>query len=44
MNARVRRGIAVIGLLLMAASLSACVVEPGPGGGGWCYWHPYRCR
>jgi hypothetical protein len=32
----------VIGLVVMAASMSGCVVAPG--GGGWCYWHPYRCR
>jgi hypothetical protein len=31
----------LVGLALM---LSACVVAPGPGGGGWCYYHPYRCR
>jgi hypothetical protein len=47
MNARVRRGLAVMGLILMAASLSGCIVE-GPGrpggGGGWCYWHPGACR
>ncbi|HEY0181894.1 MAG TPA: hypothetical protein VGC09_03715 [Rhodopila sp.] len=36
-------------LLLMlgvALPLAGCVVEP-PGyypAGGWCYWHPYRCR
>lgn len=24
-------------------SLSGCVIAPvGPG--GWCYYHPYRCR
>jgi hypothetical protein len=36
-----------MGLILMAASLSGCIVE-GPGrpggGGGWCYWHPGACR
>jgi hypothetical protein len=33
-------------LLLAAISVSAtgCIVEPGRGGGGWCFWHPYRCR
>lgn len=31
----------VIGL---AIPLSGCIVT-GPGrGGGWCYWHPIRCR
>jgi hypothetical protein len=45
MNARVRRGLAVMGLILMAASLSGCIVEgPGRPGGGWCYWHPGACR
>ncbi len=24
-------------------SVSGCVIAPGHGG-GWCYWHPYRCR
>ena len=46
MNAHLRRGLAVIGLVLMAASLSGCIVEgpDRPGGGGWCYWHPGACR
>ncbi len=39
----VRSGLAAIGLVLLAASLSACVVEGRPGG-GWCYWHPNQCR
>jgi hypothetical protein len=40
-----RTGLAAIGLVLLAASLSACVVEtPGRPGGGWCYWHPNACR
>lgn len=30
-------------LIGLALTLSGCVVAPGPGG-GWCYWHPYRCR
>ena len=29
-------------LLAATAPLAGCVV--GPGGGGWCVWHPYRCR
>ncbi len=37
-----RRILAVMLLLSLAVPLSACVVEPG--GGGWCYWHPLRCR
>jgi hypothetical protein len=40
MNVRLRRGIAVIGLVLMAASLSGCIVEEGHGGHcGWWYHH-----
>jgi hypothetical protein len=40
-----RSALAAIGLVLLAASLSACVVEgPGHPGGGWCYWHPGACR
>ena len=39
-----RTGLFVIGLLLLATSLSACVVEGRPRGGGWCYWHPGACR
>ncbi len=36
--------IAAFLLLAMAVPLSGCVVA-GPGrGGGWCYYHPYRCR
>jgi hypothetical protein len=31
-----------LGLLLLAGVLSGCIVETGHGG-GWCYWHPYRC-
>lgn len=38
-----RRCLATIGLLLLAVSLSACIVEPGRGP-GWCYYHPYACR
>jgi len=36
---------AIITALLvgMSLALSGCVVAPGPGG-GWCYYHPYRCR
>ena len=30
-------------LLAATAPLAGCVVAPG-GGGGWCVWHPYRCR
>jgi hypothetical protein len=44
MTKHVRRFAGVIGLVLMAASLSACVVEGGHHGGGWCYWHPGACR
>jgi hypothetical protein len=31
-------------LVCLALALSGCIVAPGPGGGGWCYYHPYRCR
>jgi hypothetical protein len=37
-----RRVIALVLLLTVAVSTTGCVVEPG--GGGWCFWHPYRCR
>jgi hypothetical protein len=40
----VRQSLAAFGLLLLAASLSACVIVPGRPGGGWCYWHPGACR
>ncbi len=37
---------ALLLLLGVALSTTACVVEPGPGPGHarWCYNHPYRCR
>ncbi len=35
------RVITTILLLGLAVPLSGCVVAPG---GGWCYWHPYRCH
>ncbi len=31
-------------LVGMALILSGCVVAPGPGPYGWCYYHPYRCQ
>ena len=37
------RVIALALLLTIAVSMTGCIVEPG-GGGGWCFWHPYRCR
>ncbi len=31
-------------LVALALALSGCVVAPvGPGPGGWCFYHPYRC-
>jgi hypothetical protein len=40
-----KRLVAAIGLLLLAGSLSACIIEDGGHrGGGWCYWHPGACR
>jgi hypothetical protein len=32
----------LVALGLIAATLSGCVVAPGRGG-GWCYYHPWRC-
>ncbi len=37
------RAIATLMLLTLAMPLAGCVVD-GPGRGGWCYNHPYRCR
>jgi hypothetical protein len=37
------RFVAVILLLAVSLTTTGCIVEPA-GGGGWCYWHPYRCR
>lgn len=31
-------------LLGLALPLAGCIVVPARPGGGWCYWHPYRCR
>ena len=28
-------------LLALGMSVSGCVVAPA---GGWCFYHPYRCR
>lgn len=40
-----RTGLAAIGLLVLAASLSACIVEaPGHPHSSWCYWHPGACH
>ena len=39
----IRRSLTALGLILLAASLSACIVEPGRGP-GWCYYHPGACR
>lgn len=35
-----------LALLLTAVSVSGCIFVPYHGygrGGGWCYYHPYRC-
>jgi hypothetical protein len=37
-----RRLFAPLILLVLAVSLSGCVVEGRPGA-GWCYYHPHRC-
>ena len=40
-----RRFTILLLLLGLAVSTTGCVIEePGRGGGGWCFWHPYRCR
>ena len=38
-----RQAIAALLLLALALPLSGCIVEGRPGG-GWCYYHPYRCH
>jgi hypothetical protein len=39
------RMIAALLAIGLAIPLTGCVVTgPGYHGGGWCYWHPYRCR
>lgn len=43
MSRHLRRLAAAVGLVLLAGALGGCIVETGRGGGGWCYWHPYRC-
>ncbi|MHB1305275.1 MAG: hypothetical protein ACYCZB_17730 [Acidiphilium sp.] len=40
---RLRRIAAAFMVVGLGISLSGCVVVPGRSG-GWCYWHPYRCR
>jgi hypothetical protein len=37
---------AVLLLIGIAVTTTACIVDPGPGPGHdrWCYWHPDRCR
>ena len=42
-----RRAAALLFLVFLTTSLTACVIEepgPGPGHERWCYWHPARCR
>ncbi|MDD2859920.1 MAG: hypothetical protein PHI71_02475 [Acidiphilium sp.] len=43
-NGRIRKLGAALLILGLGISLSGCVVYPVRPGGGWCYWHPYRCR
>jgi hypothetical protein len=38
-----KQTIAALLLLALAVPLSGCIVAGRPGG-GWCYYHPYRCR
>ena len=40
---RLRRLMAALMIAGIGISLSGCVVYPARPG-GWCYWHPYRCR
>jgi hypothetical protein len=45
MHTLLRRSVVALGLILLAGSLSACIIEePGRPRGGWCYWHPGACR
>ncbi len=39
-----KRLVATMLVLGIGVVLSGCVVVPGRGRPGWCYWHPYRCR
>ncbi len=40
-----KRLILILVLIGLGLPLMGCVVaEPGRPGGGWCFWHPYRCR
>lgn len=43
-RSRLRRIGAAVLVIGLGISLSGCVVYPVRPGGGWCYWHPYRCR
>ena len=38
-----RFGILLI-LLGLGLPLAGCIVEEPGHGGGWCFWHPGRCR
>lgn len=40
MKSLLRTTVLLAGLAVM---LGGCIVAPGPGPGGWCYYHPYRC-
>jgi hypothetical protein len=37
------RVLALLMVIGLAIPLSGCYYGPAPRG-GWCYWHPYRCR
>jgi hypothetical protein len=41
---QMRRLITLILLAGITVTVTGCIVEPGRPGGGWCWWHPYRCR
>jgi hypothetical protein len=39
-----RRFITWVLLAMVTVTVAGCIIEPGRGGGGWYWWHPYRCR
>lgn len=43
MTTVLRRGAGALALALLAATLSACIVEERPAS-RWCYYHPGACR
>lgn len=39
-----KRFVILLVLFGLGLPLAGCVVEGSGRPGGWCYWHPYRCR